>query len=142
MKIDSFTGDYRFLSNFYPAKVTYEGNSYPSTEHAYQAAKTTNASDRAKFREGIRAGEAKRLGKHIKLREGWEGMKLSVMEELLRQKFTKHDDLKQRLIETGDAELVESNNWGDVWWGQVDGVGHNWLGKLLMKIRSEVTNLT
>ena len=136
--IDSFTGEYHFLSNFYPAKVVFEGNVYASSEHAYQAAKATNSKDRAMFREGIKAGQAKRLGKKIKLRSDWESVKLSIMESIVRDKFTRHSDLKERLIATGDAELVEGNNFGDTVWGKVDGKGQNLLGRILMKIREEL----
>lgn len=61
-------------------------------------------------------------------------MKLSVMRDLLIQKFT-HDDLKALLVATGDARLVEGNSWGDRYWGMCDGTGSNHLGQLLMEVR-------
>ena len=68
--IDSFSGEYRFLSNFYQAEVEFEGMMYPSTEHAYQAAKTLDLKSRAMFQGGT-AGQAKRLGQVIILRDDW-----------------------------------------------------------------------
>ena len=68
--IDSFSGEYRFLSNFYQAEVEFEGMMYPSTAHAYQAAKTLDLKSRAMFQGGT-AGQAKRLGQVIILRDDW-----------------------------------------------------------------------
>lgn len=134
--IDSFTGDYRFLSNFYSVEVKYDGVSFPSCEHAYQAAKTEDKGKRRKFREGT-AGVAKREGRRLILRPGWEGMKLDIMLDLLRQKFA-HPHLRRVLLETEDAELIEGNTWNDRFWGQCDGTGLNHLGKLLMRVRDEI----
>lgn len=139
--IDSFQGEYRWLSNFWPAPVYYDGDGYPSVENAYQAAKTALPAEREPFRS-CTAGQAKRLGRRVTMRFDWEGLKLRVMEDLLRQKFAGyHDDLTQKLLATGDAVLVEGNTWGDRYWGKVpdaQGEGENHLGQLLMKIRNEL----
>jgi ribA/ribD-fused uncharacterized protein len=135
--IDHFSGDYRWLSNFYMSPVSYEGRRYPSVEHAYQAAKTTKLAERKKFALLRTAGEAKRAGRKVTLRTGWEGMKVGVMLELLRFKFREFN-LREKLKATGDALLVEGNDWGDRYWGVCRGNGQNWLGKLLMKVREEV----
>lgn len=138
-KIDSFTGDYRWLSNFYPSPVGYENLMYPSVEHAYQAAKTTIQQQRLLFtNHRLIAGAAKRLGKTLPLRGEWEVIKLGTMETLLRDKFSRHPVLADRLRATGDAELIEGNTWGDRFWGVCEGQGYNWLGTLLMKIRKEL----
>lgn len=135
--ITSFTGDYKFLSNFYPCNVELDGEIYPSVEHAYQAAKTLDADDRKPFHQRPlpTAGESKKLGRKLKIRPDWESVKLQVMEDLLVQKFA-DPILKKQLQETGDAKLIEGNYWGDDFWG-VDKKkgGKNHLGKLLMKIR-------
>lgn len=136
--IDSFNGKYRFLSNFAPCKVQLDGIEYSSTESAYQAAKTLNPEGRRKIREAKTPGEAKKLGRTVYLREDWEEIKLDVMENLLRQKFNQHD-FKKALLNTEDEELVEKNNWGDTVWGVCKGKGQNHLGKLLMKIRKELS---
>ena len=82
--------------------------------------------------------EAKRLGGRIPIRYDWESVKLDVMETLLRDKFTRHADLRILLLDTGDRELVEGNTWDDRFWGVCEGVGENHLGRLLMKIRAEL----
>lgn len=134
--IDNFRGEYRFLSNFYPVKVKCDfGFIYDSTEAAYQAQKTTDRMIRLMFTD-YKPIIAKRNGKKIKLRSDWEEVKLNVMLDLLRQKF-QYDELRQKLIETEDEELVEGNWWGDTFWGVCNGVGENHLGKLLMQVRKE-----
>ncbi len=136
--IDSFRGEYRFLSNFYPAPVVYEGINYPSVEHAYQAAKTQDEAKRIQIAAMEKAADAKAAGRLVVLQPDWEDVKLVVMKKLLRLKFAKDSDLAERLLDTGDEELAEGNNWGDAFWGVINGKGKNWLGKLLMKVRREL----
>lgn len=136
--IGEFKGDYRWLSNFWPVTVKLDGFKYPSTEHAYQAAKTVLPEAREAFADSeLTAGQAKRLGRSVQMRSDWEVVRLSVMEDLLRQKFA-HAELRQLLLATGDQLLVEGNNWNDTFWGVCRGKGENHLGKLLMKIREEL----
>jgi N-glycosidase YbiA len=136
--IDSFTDDYRFLSNFWPAEVTLDGIKYTTVEHAYQAAKTVIPEERESIQIQPSPGRAKRAGKDITLRPNWNEIKVHIMEDLLRQKF-KYPELKQLLLDTGDKTLIEGNTWGDTFWGMCNGVGENMLGKLLMQIRKEIT---
>lgn len=135
--ITGFFGNYRWLSNFWPARVTLEGQTFPSVENAYQAAKTTNMLVRAEF-QTMTAGQAKRSGGYLSLRDDWTLVRLEVMEDLLRQKFQDRD-LAKRLVETGDAVLIEGNTWGDTFWGVCRGRGSNHLGLLLMSIRAELS---
>jgi ribA/ribD-fused uncharacterized protein len=139
-KIESFSGDYRFLSNFFRATRTIilDGVEYWSIEHAYQAAKTLDYTERAQFRFGT-PSEAKRLGKTVKIRQDWEHVKEDFMLDFLRQKFI-DTDLEEKLVSTGDAELIEGNYWGDVYWGVCKGIGLNRLGVLLMQVRSEIVS--
>lgn len=83
------------------------------------------------------AGEAKRLGQKVKLRKDWEEVKRKYMYRFLRRKF-RHKELRRKLRATGDAKLIEGNNWDDTYWGVCDGVGKNHLGKLLMKLRDKI----
>ncbi len=140
MKIDKFFNEHAFLSNFYDSRVFYDGVSYPTVEHAYQAAKTLNPVERSKIRMAKTAGEAKKLGRGVTLRKDWENAKVRVMLDLLREKFS-DPGLRHQLLDTGDVELVEGNSWGDKFWG-VDsktGKGKNMLGKLLMQVRMEMS---
>ena len=129
--IGPFRGKYFFLSNFYPLVP------YP-VEHLYQAAKTTELEWRECILQCPAAGMAKRLGRRAPQRPDWEEIKLQVMEDLVTQKFFAAPDLAEKLLETGDEELVEANWWGDTFWGSSHGVGENHLGRILMKVRSEL----
>lgn len=137
--IESFTGKHAFLSNFYRCTVEYDGKFYPSVEHAYQAAKTLDEDERNNIWNCATPGQAKRMGRTVKLRKHWDAIKLDIMFNLLKEKF-KNPFLRTQLIDTGVHELVEGNYWGDQFWGIYDGKGLNWLGKLLMKVREEVKN--
>ncbi len=135
--VREFRGKYSFLSNFWPVRVDYEGVTYPSVEHAFQAAKTLNPEEREDIRLAGSAGNAKRLGQKVTIRPDWDNIKIAIMQDLIEKKFA-YPNLKEMLLNTGDEELVEGNSWGDVFWGVYCGEGQNWLGKTLMKVRDEL----
>jgi len=136
MTINSFDGQYRFLSNFFTAPIIYEGLQYGSTEAAYQAAKCANLSDRNAF-TSLTPGIAKKLGQTVAMRSDWDEIKGLVMYQLLRIKFDTYPSLKEMLLLTGNRILSEGNDWGDTFWGVCNGVGSNYLGKYLMHLRAE-----
>ena len=86
----------------------------------------------------LNPSEAKRLGRRMRLRSDWEQVKYDVMLDVVRAKFNQHPDLAQKLLATGDEELVEGNDWGDTYWGVCNGRGKNMLGKILMRVRAEL----
>lgn len=131
--ISGFQGAARWLSNFAPVNICYDGLCYPSVEHFYVAMKTTDKDVRKVIRDLPTASEAKKFGKTITVRPDWEELKLRVMEYGLRKKFSKQP-YKWLLSET-KGEIVEENWWNDTFWGVCNGVGENNLGKLIMKIR-------
>jgi len=134
-----FSGDNRFLSNFYTCKVRSDGVTYPSLEHAFQAAKTDSGLEKEAVAAAPTPGKAKRLGRKVTLRPNWSQDRLRVMTSLLHDKFTRHHYLRQALLATEDALLIEGNSWGDTYWGQSPlGTGKNHLGNLLMNLRSEL----
>jgi len=141
-KIAEFEGEYRFLSNFYPATVVYEGITYPSVEHAYQSAKTLNMNERRRIAAIAEPADAKRAGRALKpQRADWEQVKFIVMEQCVRYKFTHDLKLRAKLLATGSAILEEGNNWDDRIWGICppnSDNGENRLGKILMKVRAEL----
>ena len=137
MKIDSFKGEYFFLSNFYPTKIKYNGIQYLNNEAAFQAQKCTTMEDRIKF-SYLNPSDAKKLGRRIILRNDWESVKISIMREIVFEKFKQNPHLTEKLLNTGNIYLEEGNNWGDRIWGTVNGVGRNELGKILMEVRKEI----
>lgn len=135
--INSFRDDYYFLSNFYHSEIRYKGVEYPTVEHAYQAAKSNLMSDKTKIAAAKTPAMAKRLGRQVRIRYGWDEMKVGIMFALLKLKF-QDPELRRRLLATGDAKLEEGNWWGDTFWGTCGGVGENHLGRLLMVLRDEL----
>jgi len=139
--ITSFKSEYAFLSNFAPAKVVLDGLEYPTVEHAYQAAKTTDQYSRRDIKLLDSPGKAKRYGRSVIMRLDWHMVKDRIMMDLLKQKF-KQEPYRTLLKNTGNQKLIEGNTWGDRYWGcewqAGQWVGLNRLGYMLMYIRSEI----
>ena len=138
--IDDFHGNYFFLSNFSESPVWHNGKLWPTVEHAFQAAKV-DAETAQKIFEAKTPGEAKKLGRRGQMRPDWDDIRVRVMGECLTYKFLFNDDLLQKLLDTGDAELIEGNTWHDQFWGDCSCPkcaykhGENMLGQLLMSLR-------
>ncbi len=135
--IDRFDGHYNFLSNFYPDPVTYGPITYRTAEHAYQTAKFLDSKVRQVIITAKTPGAAKKFGRSFPMRSDWEKVKVKVMEDVLAAKFS-NPILREKLLDTGDSELIEGNTWGDRYWGVCGGSGENVLGKLLMKLREHL----
>ena len=88
----------------------------------------------------LNPSKAKQLGRKVKLRKDWEEVKTNIMYDICLAKFTQNQDLKEKLLKTGNAILIEGNWWNDTYWGVCNGIGENNLGKILMKIREELKN--
>jgi len=133
-EILGFFPPYRFLSNFHVHPITMpDGLTYRSTENAYQAYKLLDVEERKAF-TNLTCGEAQKMGQKIKMREDWLKVRTEVMMMCLEEKF-KNPELMAMLKATAPKYLEETNNWGDKFWGKVDGQGQNMLGQLLMEIR-------
>ena len=137
--IDRFRGEFDWLSNFFLCQVEFEGMNFSNVEAAFQAAKCLDMKERERFL-GLSGGQAKRLGRRVELRSDWEDVKIDIMRQVLKSKFTQNPELKAKLIATGDTELIEGNNWNDRFCGVSRGKGQNHLGKLLMEVRAELVN--
>ena len=140
--IHAFRGEYYFLSNFYPCLVRskHTGIIYPTSEHAFQAAKTLRLSQRRYCASLDSAGKAKRYGGLCTLRRDWEEVKLDVMKSVVRAKFLQNPDLAEKLMATDGLLLIEGNSWDDTYWGVCNGKGENHLGLILMEIRAWLLN--
>lgn len=144
--IQGFFGDYRWLSNFWYARIRlipfqspvigymFEA---PTNEHAYQAMKCTHHGDFLRIIAADTPAKAKRLGKSIVIRDDWDEIKVAVMYQINRAKYTQHTYLRNKLVAT-EGLLEETNQWGDTYWGVCNGIGENHLGKILMRLREEL----
>jgi ribA/ribD-fused uncharacterized protein len=136
LEITSFSKEHRFLSNFDYAPLTVLGIPFLSSEAAYMACKTLDIETRKTF-SNVTPLIAKRMGRRLTLRPGWDDgiLKVECMELCLRSKFGNNPELAKKLAETGNAKLIEGNTWNDTFWGVCRGRGENMLGKLLMEVR-------
>lgn len=131
---------YGFLSNFSAHPVEIDGRKWPTTEHYFQAQKFAGTGLEENIRALASPKDAAATGRRSDhpLREDWVSVRDVVMMTALRAKFFQHADLREALLSTGDAELVEHTANDRYWADGGDGSGLNRLGELLMRVRSEL----
>jgi ribA/ribD-fused uncharacterized protein len=136
-RIAGFVGEYRWLSNYAPCPVTYEGRAYGSSEAAYHASKYPET-ERDEFTK-LDPDASKKLSRKKGVdQKWWDARKERVMAEIVWAKFSQNPDLAEKLLATGNRKLEELNWWGDQYWGTVKGEGKNVLGKILMEVRARL----
>ena len=143
--IGEFKGEYRFLSNFYPAGFVYQGILWPNSEAAYQAMKSRDRDVHLMFSTLTHPVQAKHEGRMIDpMREDWDDVKVGIMRDIVYSKFNQNPELKRKLFDTGNAILQEGNTHNDRVWGispPHSGNGKNHLGKILMDVRRELKTI-
>lgn len=132
--------EYGCFSNFSPHPVRLKDKVWPTSEHYFQAQKFAGHPDEEEIRQAASPMVAARMGRSRKrpFRSDWEAVKLDIMRDAVRAKFTQHADLQAVLLGTGDAVLVEHTKNDSYWGDGGDGTGQNWLGRILMEIRNEL----
>lgn len=131
---------YGCFSNFSAHWIKLDGKSWPTTEHYFQAQKFVGTEHEDKIRGAASPKNAATMGRERKrpLRADWELVKDGVMRRAVRAKFEQHEEIRQILLDTGDAEIIE-NAPGDYYWGiGTRGDGKNMLGIILMEVREEL----
>ncbi len=140
IKFYSVGDEYGEFSNFAPYPIYLNKKKWPTSEHFFQAQKFLDPKDREEIRKTNSSNVAARLGRDRKkkLRKDWESVKVSIMRQALEAKFTQHDDLRNLLLSTGTAKLVEHTPNDDYWGDGGNGLGKNMLGRLLMEVRDKL----
>lgn len=139
----SWKKKYFEFSNFSLHKIVVDGKEYATNEHYFQSVKFLDSEYQEKVRLAETPAIAKRLGgsRQHQIHSDWNSRRIEVMETCLKAKFTQHSDLKELLLSTKDAILIEDSP-KDNFWGiakKKDGsLGDNMLGKLLMELREEL----
>lgn len=110
--VEEFRGSYFFLSNFSRHPVRWEGRRFPTAEHAFAAAKTTDPGWVERIQAAPDPRSAKALGRECPLRPGWDGDRRRVMAEIVASKFNHDGALIEQLLGTGTRLLIEGNSWG------------------------------
>lgn len=146
IKFSKTNNKYGCFSNFYNCKVVFDGLEYQSSEAAWQAQKTLDINERARFCN-YTAPVSKKMGRKVQLRHDWEEAKYRLMVDVCYAKFTQNPELKEILLSTGDETLVENTTgWHDNIWGNcecprcINKEGKNLLGKALMEVRELIKN--
>ena len=131
---------YGCFSNFAPYPVRLEGRTWPTSEHYFQAQKFAGTPREHEIRRARTPGQAARLGRdrRHRPRRDWERIKESVMYDVVLAKFEQHEAIRDILLATGDAEIIEHTANDDYWGDGGDGSGRNALGRILMRVRAEL----
>lgn len=140
IKFYSTQDEFGEFSNFAHFPIKLDGKVWTTSEHYFQAQKFLDQNDQEKIRKATSPMMAARLGRDrkLKLRRDWEAVKINIMRKALSAKFNQHEDLRNLLLSTGEAKLIEHTE-NDAFWGDDgDGTGKNMLGILLMQIRAEI----
>jgi ribA/ribD-fused uncharacterized protein len=139
---------YGIFSNLYPSPVHFEDKLYPTAEHAYQAGKARKPEVRDWILSAPSPGLAAMAAHGLytwDVTPNWAEIKFERMRRVLRAKFEQHPDLREILLSTRNARLVEAgtvNNAVNRLWGEVNGIGQNMLGVMLMELRAELAAST
>jgi ribA/ribD-fused uncharacterized protein len=137
---------YGVFSNLYRRPIVFEGIEFPTAEHAYQAGKARKNEVRDWL---LKAPTPSLLAMAAHglytwdIVPDWSVTKYDRMRKVLYAKFSQHEDLKQLLLTTGNARLVETGtvpNAVNKTWGEVNGKGLNMLGRILMEVRTLFRN--
>lgn len=131
---------YGCFSNFSAHGFELDGAYWPTSEHYFQAQKFPGTPHVEAVRKAKAPKIAAEMGRDRSrpLRRDWNHVKDEVMRRAVLRKFETHDDIRAILLGTGDEELVE-NAPGDSYWGNGgDGSGQNKLGRILMRVRTEL----
>ena len=138
----STKAEYGCFSNFSRHSIELKGETWVTSEHYFQAQKFAGTQHESSVRKAKGPREAAEMGRDRKrpLREDWEEVKDDIMRQAVMAKFTQRKDLKEILLSTGDAVLVEHTE-NDFYWGDGgNGTGKNMLGKILMEVREILKN--
>ena len=135
--------DWYVFDNFAPFQIEWQGKVYATSEHAYQSAHffETNKELAEQVRRCRSPKEAQDFANKNSDQDDpqWKDKKLQVMEEIIRCKLRQHSYIRDKLLETRNKYIVETNDNDKFWgWGS-DHNGHNHLGKIWMKLRDELT---
>lgn len=140
IKFYSVSDEYGEFSNFALYPIQLKGKTWPTSEHYFQAQKFKGTPHENKIRKASNPMLAAKMGRSrkVKLRPDWEKVKDSVMFDAVRAKFNQHKELKELLLSTDNAKLIEHTENDNYWGDGGNGKGKNMLGIILMKIRNEL----
>lgn len=135
------SGEYGYLSNLYWVDVKFENRTFRSSEDAYQFGKPLDGMV-AEWLITAPKPHLCAMAAHsllaFDIRPDWQDIKVDRMRDVLSAKFTQHEDLKKKLLETRDAILIEDSKTDRFWGVGRHMNGKNMLGILLMELREKL----
>lgn len=142
IKFYSVNDDFGEFSNFALYPIVIDGETWKTTEHYFQAQKFEDKAYRKKVANANTPMLSATLGRDRKqkIRRDWESAKDNVMKKAVLAKFSQHEELRELLLSTGEAKLIEHTENDDYWGDGGDGKGKNKLGQILMAVRAELAN--
>lgn len=132
--------EFYIFDNFTSFQIEYDGQLWPTSEHAFQAAQFKNSIPKV-FQEILKARsahDAQKIAFQSKTKSdpNWEETKESVMKEILICKVEQHPYVLKKLLESGNREIIE-DSWRDNEWGWGENKdGKNKLGMIWVEIRN------
>jgi predicted NAD-dependent protein-ADP-ribosyltransferase YbiA (DUF1768 family) len=118
----------------YPCQLKVIVGVFKSAESAFQACKCLDYETAKVFLE-LNGYDAKKLGRTVEMRADWHDVKVKVMKQVLRVKFS--DPVLRAQLQNVQGIIQEDNTWNDTFWGVCNHKGKNVLGEILMEIRDE-----
>lgn len=117
-----------------------EDREWPSVEHYYQAMKFLAPEEQEKVRSAKHPRKARKWGRSRfrKLRKDWSKVKVVYMTRAVYTKCKAHPEIAQKLLATGDKNLLESSQYDYFWGCGRDRRGNNQYGRILMNVRSKL----
>jgi ribA/ribD-fused uncharacterized protein len=137
IKFYSTKGDYGYMCNFYRSKQIVDGKEYATNEHWYQSQKAVDPVIQEWIRNSPTPHGAMMAGRNLRVKEmypDWDNIKFDIMKKGLMEKFIQNEDIKQKLLSTGD-KIIHEDSPVDMIWGIK---GKDMLGKLLMEVREKL----
>ena len=142
INIPYYESSFFALHNFSAHSIVYKGAVYPTVEHAYHSSKFDDVDIKKEIQQAGNPLLAYTLGqKYASARKSnWDEIKVNVLYEIIKEKVKQYDEVKNVLLSTGNDEIIEVNPNDDFWGNGIDGNGQNNTGKILMRIRQELSS--
>lgn len=133
-------GEYGYLATYSNYGFFKDGVFWKTSEHYYQAQKFMDSDTKIRIQNAETPKIASIIGRDRKLnlRSDWEEVKQDVMFDAVYYKFKQNKDILQKLLDTGNARIVEATVKENYWGSGPNNDGQNNYGKILIKVREKL----
>ena len=133
-------GEYGYLATYSNHGFFKDGIYWKTSEHYYQAQKFVEPEVKLKIANAKTPKRASTIGRdrNLNLRSDWEEIKQNIMYDAVYFKFKQNKDILRKLLDTGNAELVEATVKENYWGCGPNNDGQNNYGKILVRVRKQL----